>query len=196
MKEAFAFTGKTSSGSVQDRFDEAQDVNVQLQSKLNEWTNNMYDRYNREHFSALTRANLDDVDWRVPRVVYCKDPKFNARLDPKIAAEAQAMKKADGDTLQDQLSVEAWEKWRQELEPCNRSPPPLETYIKPSTKFTHVNPAYRREDDVWERRLELRTLDEAMRGDVTKPMPRPVLFAGDYENFKEGRYLKDDCPIA
>mmetsp|Transcript_112317 Transcript_112317/g.204180 ORF Transcript_112317/g.204180 Transcript_112317/m.204180 type:complete len:194 (+) Transcript_112317:119-700(+) len=192
----FSCVDKPASSSVQGRFNEAAATNVDLENKLNQLTNNMYDRYNREHFSALTRANLEDVDWRVPRVVYCKDPKYNVRLDPRIAAQAQELKRVDGDKLQDELSIEAWENWRKELEPCNRSPPPLETYIKPGHKFMHVNPAYRREDDVWERRLELRTLDEAMRGDVTKPMPRPVLFAGDYENFKEGRYLKDDCPIA
>ncbi|CAE7561627.1 unnamed protein product [Symbiodinium sp. CCMP2592] len=34
--------------------------------------------------------------------------------------------------------------------------------------------------------LELRTIDEALHGDVSKPLPRPVLFPEEYQNFKQG----------
>eukprot|EP00435_Cladocopium_sp_Y103_P075814 s29_g65.t1 len=62
--------------------------------------------------------------------------------------------------------------------------------------FNEVNPAYEADQDIWGRTLGLRTLQEALHGDVSQPMPRPVLFPEEYQNFKQGRYVVDDCPIS
>jgi len=134
----------------------------------------------------------------VPRLQYCKDPQYNRQLDPIMAFEVQERKAADSQVLEYELSREANAQWAAALVPVGMAPPPLEKVVKHSQKvsFVEATPNYAREDDVWNRRLDLRTLEEAMRGDVSKPMARPVLFAEDYENYQEGKYVKDDCLIA
>eukprot|EP00439_Symbiodinium_sp_Y106_P015428 s9099_g2.t1 len=46
--------------------------------------------------SKAAAHNLDQVDWRVPRLMYCLDPKYNTVLDPAIAFEVQQKKSEDG----------------------------------------------------------------------------------------------------
>merc|ERR1719405_151514 len=48
--------------------------------------------------------------------------------------------------------------------------------MKNGYKFRDVHEVYRMEDDVWERTLNLRSLDEAVTGDVNMSMPPPVVF--------------------
>jgi len=184
--------------AVRQRLLYAEQMNGELEDALNDATGGFYSMYEQKQFSAETKAGLDYVDWRVPRLALCKDPYYNLPMpaDPRIAKEIADIRVADGDKLEKELALEAWEKWGGILAPAGRIPPPVEVVTRPGAKFVEANPMYRRESDIWERRLELRSLDEAMTGDVTTPMPRPVLFAEDYQNFKEGRYLKDDCPIA
>jgi len=193
---------------VQRRLQIAEQTNALEKTTLNDMTGDAFEQYEARHFSAVAKANLSDVDWRVPRLMYDKDPKYNRNLVPLFQQasnpqeawqryhQVQLAKCQEASQLENELSAESIAQWRQKLEPNHMSPPPMEVTIRPGCPFTHVHPDYRREGDIWERKLELRTLDEAMRGDVTKPMPRPVLFASDFENFQEGRYLKDDCPVA
>ena len=53
-----------------------------MKAELNDKTGDAYEMYQAKHFSAATKANLQDVDWRVPRVIYDKDPKYNRNLMP------------------------------------------------------------------------------------------------------------------
>lgn len=270
---------------VQERLAIAEQTNIREKAKLNQLTGDAFAQYEARHFSAVAKANLQEVDWRVPRVNYDKDPKFNRNLlplfqqanpgastalmepvppgatrlpvasamhfergrtiviepgtahqeantiiglqplalqyplqhphpagspvvqppsnqnvNPQLAVQTysqiQSQKAAESDVMVGQLAQESIVQWSQKLNPLHMQPPPMETVVRPGCAFVQVHPGYRREDDVWERRLELRSLDEAMRGDVTKPMPRPVLFPSDFDNFHEGKYVKDDCPIA
>jgi hypothetical protein len=68
--------------------------------------------------------------------------------------------------------------------------------MKNGYKFRDVHQVYRMEDDVWERTLNLRSLDEAVTGDVNMSMPPPVVFPEDYDNYREGQYIRDDCWMA
>jgi len=206
LKSAPATGADTS--HIKERLTAAEETNQRVRAELNDKTGDAYEMYQAKHFSAASKANLQDVDWRVPRVIYDKDPKYNRNLTPLFQDpsnpqaswqkynEVQLVKQDEGDRLIDDLAKESIDSWAAELAPCGKVPPPMETILRPGCPFVQVHPGYRREDDIWERKLELRTLDEAMRGDVTQPMPRPVMFAGDFENFHEGRYVKDDCPIA
>jgi len=277
--------GGNESQQIIKRLEIAEQTNLQEKAKLAELTGDAFGQYEARHFSAVAKANLQDVDFRVPRVIYDKDPKYNRNLiplfqqanpgatttltaavgpgskmlpvlnsmgfqrgraiiiepgsaqqeanmvsnfgslvlefplsyahpagsliaqppapvnsDPQQAAqkyaEVQRMKNEESEQLVDQLAQESIAQWTEKLKACGKQPPPLETVLRPGCPFVQVHPGYKRQDDIWERNLELRTLDEAMRGDLTKPMPRPVLFAQDFANFHEGKYLKDDCPIA
>jgi hypothetical protein len=152
--------------------------------------------YISKHFSAVTKAGLDSVDWRVPRTNYCLDPKYNADIPREIAPNVIAAKRKDGRILEHELGEEAIAKWAEELKEQNMSPPPPEVILRPGAAFLEVQKGYSKEEDSWEMALELRPLDDAMEGDITKPLPRPLLNPGDFESFREGRYLKDDCPIA
>jgi len=145
---------------------------------------------------ASKKANCDRIDWRVPYLMWCKDPKWNIFMDPRIAPDVAQRKLGEGNQLEEQLGREAWDNWTDILAQVDRKPPPEEVIRRPGIPFVESQPMYRREEDIWERELVLRTLEEAMRGDVSKPMPRPVLFPEDYENYREGKYLKDDCLIA
>lgn len=204
-----AAASSADSKRIRERLSAAEQTNLREKARLNDMTGDSFQQYEAKHFSAATKANLADVDWRVPRVLYDKDPKYNRNLTPLFQQdpmnpqsgwqkynEVQLAKQQESDKLIGDLSQESIAMWTEKLRPSGMVPPPMETVLRPGCPFTQAQPGYRREDDIWERKLELRTLDEAMRGDVTKPMPRPVMFAGDFENFHEGRYLKDDCPIA
>lgn len=183
------------------RYQAADATNEKLENNLNEVTNNGWDLFESEQFSALTKAGLQDVDWRVPRVNYCMDTKYDREapmngVPPQFTQQVINAKRHDGQILKKMLGVDAIEKWTTKLRPHGLTPPPAEVVLRPGCPFVQVTPDYRREDDIWERQLEVRSLEDAMRGDVTKPLPRPILNAGDFESFHEGRYLKDDCPIA
>lgn len=175
------------------RLGAAERRNRELERQLNGLTAGRYEQYERDHFGKGVGS---EIDWRVPRVLYCKDPRYNYFVDPRFAPQAQQARMHDGRQLEDQLGVLAWNQWAAELQPVRMSPPPLEHTLTKQVPFLEVNPAYHREEDIWERRLDLRSLDEAVQGDVTQQLPRPVMFAGDNPAFQEGRYLKDDCPIA
>jgi len=222
---------------VRARLQQAQQTNLTQKAELNQMTGYQYEQYEASQFSAAARANLSEVDWRVPRLMYCKDPKYNQSLlqleeDAKLGRlsadeamkryqQAQMAKHFEGNALEWQLATQAYnrplkervmlmdtkdevpEEAQQAFRMMRRQTDlnamqglPQEVTLRPGCPFIEVHPEYRREEDIWERKLELRSLDEAMQGDLTKPMPRPVLFAQDFENFQEGRYLKDDCPIA
>jgi len=169
---------------------------AELISDLDWLTDGEYTEHVKNTFSISRQTNLDGVDWRVPRLLYCKDPKFNDALGPALAFDVQQRKVRDGGSLEKSLAAEATANWAKALEPCGLKPPPLEVYAQDPVAFVEACPNYQADDDVWTRRLELRTLDEAMRGDVSKPLPRPAVHTEDYENFREGKYVKDDCPIA
>lgn len=162
---------------------------------LDTLTQGGYGSHVKAVFSDTKKANLDEVDWRVPKLMFCKDPRFNEGVDPAFAFEVQQRKAADGEVLERQLAAEALADCERRMATAGRRPPMEERVVKPGVPFVQAVPAYQREDDVWSRKLELRTVGEALRGDVTKPMPRPALFEEDYENYREGRFIKDDCPI-
>lgn len=174
-----------------------------LVDDLNAMTSNEYLRQMRKRFTLATKESVQDVDWRVPRMMVCKDPRYNNCIPFPFAQEAMERKQHDGQVLQDQFAREAYAKSKKEMVemkseidgvPCE--PPPIEAVRKKHVPFIHAVPNYERDDDLWQRRLELRSMDEAMRGDVSQPLPRPVLFAEDMDNFRAGKYVKDDCPIA
>lgn len=181
---------------VQDRLQAAMQKRGELLEHIQEETNGLYQEHLRTKFSAAGKANVSGIDWRVPRLQYCKDPFYNQQMNPIMAFEVQERKSADSRVLEYELSKEANANWAAALLPVGMAPPPLEKVVQPKVSFVEATPNYVAEDDVWNRKLELRTLEEAMRGDVSKPMPRPVLFAEDYENYHQGKYVKDDCPIA
>lgn len=207
------------------RWENASARHRELVQDLNMMRCDEYQRGMRKSFTSSFKANLDQVDWRVPRLMYCKDPKWNLdvmRLPPEIAHEVQQKKMIDGRIIEDQMSreaygkavsdaekeqAEAYRKLREEqaknpdaqpvqISPFEHKPPAEEIYKKPGVPFIHAVPYYDRADDLWQRRLELRSMDEAMNGDVSQPLPRPVIFDEEFENFKQGKYVKDDCPIA
>jgi hypothetical protein len=164
-----------------------------LTRDLDVLTNGTYSSEVKNSFSAASKAGLDDIDWRVPHLIYSKDPKFNEGLDPRFAFEVQQRKQTDGRVLEAELASEAEASWQMN----HTIPfPQAQVWAQPGAAFVEAVPNYRNEEDIWSRRLDLRTLDEAMRGDVSKPMPRPSVYAEDYENYREGKYVKDDCPIS
>lgn len=181
---------------VQERLQAAMQKRGELLAHIQEETNGLYQEHLRTKFSPAGKANVTGIDWRVPRLQFCKDPVHNQQMNPIMAFEVQERKAADSRVLEYELSKEANANWAAALLPVGMAPPPLEKVYKPRVSFVEASPNYVAEDDVWTRRLELRTLEEAMRGDVSRPMPRPVLFAEDYENYHQGKYVKDDCPIA
>jgi hypothetical protein len=212
-------------GEVAHRWQNSSARHQELVQDLNMMTCDSYTTGMRNAFTASAQANLDTVDWRVPRLMYCKDPKWNLGVQtfpPEIAHEVQSKKMVDGKIIEDQMSREAYGKavkdaeeeqkqaykklkeeeekhpdgQKVEITPFEHKPPPTEMVKKPGVPFIHAVPYYDRADDLWQRRLELRSLEEAMNGDVSQPLPRPVVFDEDFENFKQGKYVKDDCPIA
>jgi hypothetical protein len=176
------------------RFQKAERTNQVLEDQLNGLTSNAWKEYCARNFSALEKAGLGDVDWRVPRVSYCKESKYNNELPANVRKQVSQAKAKDGDMLEQALGQEAIRTWA-EKNPDSKMPPE-EIVIKPGCPFIGVHPGYRRWDDHWEREMTLRNLGEAMRGDLNMPMPKPVLFGEDYQNFHQGKYLKDECPIA
>lgn len=230
------------------RLDSAMEKRSELMQDLNHLTNaepnaTSVEQIAQSHEKALQvsrKSNLDQIDWRVGRLMYCKDPKYNMGLDPSLALEVQQKKKVDGEAIERSLALEAQTAWSQKLTAAGVEP--YLEYVEPrrvgaqggagpngaggyesriqdnygfapgvevkvvkaglpnstpnGVPFAEACPSYSIEEDFWGRRLELRTLEEAMHGDVSKPLPRPVLFPEDYENFRQGKYVKDDCPIA
>mmetsp|Transcript_27330 Transcript_27330/g.65888 ORF Transcript_27330/g.65888 Transcript_27330/m.65888 type:complete len:191 (-) Transcript_27330:51-623(-) len=122
-------------------------------------------------------------DPRVVQVARLMDPKFSrghqARDIQKMAAH--------GFRMQEQLGAEVQAAQQQEM---------VYDYISAAEKFQTVEPHYKREEDVWERRVEIRNLEEAMKGNIGEPMPEPVMFSEDYPNYQEGKYVRDDCWLA
>eukprot|EP00747_Dinoflagellata_sp_TGD_P163474 gnl/TRDRNA2_/TRDRNA2_182165_c0_seq1.p1 gnl/TRDRNA2_/TRDRNA2_182165_c0~~gnl/TRDRNA2_/TRDRNA2_182165_c0_seq1.p1 ORF type:complete len:189 (-),score=57.28 gnl/TRDRNA2_/TRDRNA2_182165_c0_seq1:225-791(-) len=147
----------------------------------------------RDPGSCLDQYSMTEIDWRVPQLMLCKDPnpKWNSRSskDPQMLK----WKQEEGKRLEEELGNEAKEEQKAVLNGME-APKPIKHVM--GVPFLEAQPNYKREDDIWERKLSLRTLDEALRGNVFEPLPRPVIFAEDYENYREGRYVKDDCPVA
>lgn len=150
----------------------------------------------KDTFSAARKAGLDNVDWRVVRLMHCKDSKYNVAVGPQLACEVLQRKQFDGQVLEEQLAAEARTNWERALAVAGQTLPPKEEKCTPALPFVHAVPNYQPENDVWTRTLELRTLDEAMSGDVSQPLPRPAVHTEEYSAFTEGKYVKDDCPIA
>ena len=123
---------------------------------------------------AWARPNPREVPVDPRVVAYCE------YMDPMQANPADDIRKYEEHVMTVANSIDARK----------------ETFARKPHKFLEVHPCYRKEDDVWERTLNLRILDEAVRGDVSQPMPAPVVFAEDYDNYREGKYVKDDCWIA
>merc|ERR1719408_293456 len=48
-----------------------------LVDDLNAMTGNEYLRQMRKRFTLATKESVQDVDWRVPRLMVCKDPRYN-----------------------------------------------------------------------------------------------------------------------
>ena len=111
--------------------------------------------------------------------------------DPRVVAYCEWM-----DPMQPSPAIDIRSTEQAVLDEANKIDERETVIMKKQLKFSEVHPCYRKEDDVWERTLNLRILDEAVRGDVAQPMPAPVVFAEDYDNYKEGKYVKDDCWIA
>eukprot|EP00930_Biecheleria_cincta_P097359 TRINITY_DN89082_c0_g1_i1.p1 TRINITY_DN89082_c0_g1~~TRINITY_DN89082_c0_g1_i1.p1 ORF type:complete len:344 (+),score=59.38 TRINITY_DN89082_c0_g1_i1:93-1124(+) len=236
------------------RLDSAMAKRAELMQDLNSLTNaepnaTSIEQIAHSHEKSLQvsrKSNLDQIDWRVGRLMYCKDPKYNMGLDPSLALEVQQKKKVDGDAIERSLALEAQTAWSQKLSAAGVEP--YVEYVEPQRQygaqgwtangalagqngaggygsasgnygfgpgvevkvvkaglptttpngvpFVEACPSYAPEEDFWGRRLELRTLEEAMHGDVSKPLARPVIFPEDYENYRQGKYVKDDCPIA
>jgi len=193
-----AITYKEVADKVRTRLDLAQKLHHQLVEDVNFHTNGEFERDEQKTYSAASRANVDGIDWRVPRLIYCKDPKFNnAAIDPAFAFDVQQRKMKDADVLERQLGDQAAQTWNQTW---NQTQGGIEfvqaqVYAKPKVPFVEAHPNYCVQDDKWDIKLDLRSFDEAMRDDLHKPMPRPSLFAEDHENFVEGKYIKNDCPI-
>eukprot|EP00425_Heterocapsa_triquetra_P036375 CAMPEP_0195085476 /NCGR_PEP_ID=MMETSP0448-20130528/25884_1 /TAXON_ID=66468 /ORGANISM="Heterocapsa triquestra, Strain CCMP 448" /LENGTH=251 /DNA_ID=CAMNT_0040118875 /DNA_START=1 /DNA_END=753 /DNA_ORIENTATION=+ len=161
----------------------------ELIQDLDRLTDGDYTEHVKNTFSVARQAQVDAVDWRVARLLYCKDPKFNHGLEPAIAFDVQARKAADGEHIEGELAAKAIAEWNEALAPVGMQAPPLEFKSKDPVAFVQACPNYNSDEDVWTRRLELRTLDEAMRGDVSKPLPRPAVHTEEYENFQEGKYV-------
>lgn len=181
-----------------ERLDLAAARNQELTLSLDHLTHGKYSADVQRTFSLTRKENIDEVDWRVPRLMFCKDPKNNkslGSLPPALAVQVQERKIMQAQGLEQDLGLEAVRSWAGALASVGMQPPPLETVAKQSVAFKEAQPNYAKEEDVWSRRLELRTLDEAMRGDLTKPLPAPVVFESDHSNFLEGKYVKDDCYI-
>lgn len=154
------------------------------------------DRKDQEARRRAEAASREVNDWRVQRLMYCKDPQYNTVADPAHAYEIQQRKMADAEVLERQLGYEATQNWAKALSVAGQVPPPLECVQPKAIPFLEVQPNYQAEQDVWSQTLELRTLEEAMRGDLTKPLPRPAVHTEEYANFHEGKYVGDGCPIA
>merc|ERR1740121_1454237 len=60
---------------------------------------------------------------------------------------------------------------------------PMETIQRPGVPFLQATPSYDAESDVWQRQVELRSLDEALAGDLRQPLPSPAMFHEGHSNF-------------
>merc|ERR1719424_1487175 len=111
-------------------------------------TSGAFEQYEAKHFSAVTKANL-------------QDPKFNRNLLPLFQAdpsnpqqgwqkynEVQLAKQQEGDKLVQDLSSEAVAQWAEKLAPSGMVPPPIETVMRPGCPFVQVHPGYNRSDDI------------------------------------------------
>lgn len=185
---------------VKERMVEAAGRRMELSENLDVLTNGQYAERQKKVFSAAKKAGVDNVDWRIPRLMACKDPKYNAMVPPEIAHIVSMRKQEDGAMLENQLAYEAYERWANKLEDCNQIPPPMEVFYRDNNTrapFNEAHPSYDpSEDDHHRKKVELRPMDQAMQGDVSQPMPAPQLFDEDNDNYREGKYVKDDCPIA
>eukprot|EP00747_Dinoflagellata_sp_TGD_P163664 gnl/TRDRNA2_/TRDRNA2_182585_c0_seq1.p1 gnl/TRDRNA2_/TRDRNA2_182585_c0~~gnl/TRDRNA2_/TRDRNA2_182585_c0_seq1.p1 ORF type:complete len:185 (+),score=35.21 gnl/TRDRNA2_/TRDRNA2_182585_c0_seq1:56-610(+) len=171
----------------------AQQRHYELLGALNQQTPGGYAKARPN--STLKQANLDNVDWRVPALMRCKDPSWSESrpLDPRVSYEMRERLRVEGDQLERTLATEAMGN-EQRMRQSGWEPKEY-YYTKQSVPFNEAVPYYKRQDDIWERKLSLRTADEALRGNLYQPMPKPVVFAEDYENFQQGRHIKDDCYI-
>lgn len=149
---------------------------------------------------AGRKAGLHDVDWRVPRLMYCKDPRFNhirqdpqvLQLNPKHYEHIHKSRQQDCYVLEQLLGDEAAARNAAKYDGIEV---PEETQGSKKVAFLEVNPHYVRQDGLWDTQLKLKGMDDAMRGDVRTPLPRPVLFPEDYDNFQMGRFVPHNgCP--
>merc|ERR1719401_1192478 len=97
---------------VRDRLNNAMVKRHELLSHLDQLTEGSYSDHMKDMFSSARKAGLDDVDWRVVRLNHCKDPKYNAGVNPQIATEVLQRKVLDGRILEEQLGAEANANWQ------------------------------------------------------------------------------------
>lgn len=151
---------------------------------------------------ATRKAGMDGIDWRVPRLMYCKDPKFNfthvdqsmLATNPQAYYEVQHTRMVDRDLLEQQLGEEALARNKKLYPDC---PVPIETMGPTPVTFMEQQPWYKLEDDIHERKINPYTMEQVMRGDMQRPMPKAKLFPEDHDNYKAGKYVdSDSCPIA
>mmetsp|Transcript_27373 Transcript_27373/g.66007 ORF Transcript_27373/g.66007 Transcript_27373/m.66007 type:complete len:187 (-) Transcript_27373:75-635(-) len=121
-------------------------------------------------------------DPRVVKVTRYLDPKYSAKLrmeDVGRVAEA-------GVQIEEELGLEVE----------YRADEAHFEYLEPTTPFRQAQPHYRVEEDIWQRFVQMRDMTEAMTGNVGDAMPEPLIFSESYPNFKEGKYVRDDCRLA
>lgn len=160
-------------------------------------TANLYSMRQKKLFSASHAAGIDEVDWRVPRLMACKDPKYNSDMPPAMAMEVQSRKYQDGMDIENALANESYAIFAKKLaDEGYKPPPPPEIVYQRGVEFEEAVPNYEKEADLHHRRLVLRPLDQVMAGDVSEPLPIPQLFPEESESFREGKYVKDDCPMS
>lgn len=148
----------------------------------------------REHFNRYP-AYIDEIDWRVPKVMYYKEPSKNFNIDPRVALDVQQKRLVEGDKLEKQLSVTAWEQAIAELAEVGLKPPAPEKVAEIRIPFQDVHSLYEACDDAWERRVQLRSLRDAMSGDASQPLVKPVVFDEDDKYYVPGHFVQDNSWI-
>mmetsp|Transcript_52633 Transcript_52633/g.115407 ORF Transcript_52633/g.115407 Transcript_52633/m.115407 type:complete len:187 (+) Transcript_52633:108-668(+) len=121
-------------------------------------------------------------DPRVVKVSRYLDPKYSAKLRMDDVSRVAAA----GAQLEEELGLEVE----------HRASEAHYEYLEPSTAFRQAEPHYRVEEGIWQRFVQRREMQEAMGGNVGSAMPEPVIFSEEYPNFKEGKYVRDDCRLA
>lgn len=208
---AAAPAGPMALADLQQRVDQVHREKLALEAELKRQQQEQ--RLLAQHQAAQHSGQANHVPGEAEKLLEARGPALAERvryLDPRVVAYSRYMDPdipcptIDAAAIGRELYAEAEElpggrAWRQKNPDA---PAPAETRpgdpgsgAKP-VAFTVARPSYRKQDDVWERTLALRLLDEAVRGDVKNQMPAPAVFAEDYENYREGKYVKDDCWLA
>jgi len=112
-----------------------------------------------------------------------------------MAPAVQAQRAQEAHALEATLGGEASANWARALAVAGVDHAPPEVFRPTPVAFYEANPTFMASDDVWSRQLSLRPMEDAMKGNLAKPLEPPVVHPEDHMNFQEGKYKKDDCPI-